>query len=231
MGGYFFGVAESGDGALIPERLVEAREAKNINQSELAKIIGTTPQAVQAMESGRVKRTKFLREIAAALDKPAAWFVGDDSNQRLQSVPIVKYATYRGIAAGGLWQEDLRQSGDDVRIPAAPEDKYSDAPQIAFKVIGNSMNRVVRDGEYVICVDYQERPVTLRDGELVVAERRRGGEIERTVKRVKYGAGRTLELWPESDEPKHQRPLVLKAREADTEVRVVGLVIGYYRPA
>jgi transcriptional regulator with XRE-family HTH domain len=217
------------DGELIPQRLVEAREAKGLSQSELARMIGVKPQAVQAMEAGRVKRTKFLQEISTALSRPAGWFVGDD-NHHLQEALILKYAQFRGIAAAGLWQEDSRQATDDVRIPAAPDKKFAGAPQIAFRVLGNSMNKVVRDGEYVICVDYKEHPVALRDGDLVVAERHRAGEIERTVKRVRGGPNRSVELWPESDDPKHQKPVTLKAREADSEVQVVGLVIGYYRP-
>jgi transcriptional regulator with XRE-family HTH domain len=227
MGGYYNGVSD--DGTLDPERLIEARTAKGLNQSELARLIGVKPQAIQAMEAGRVKRTRYLQELATALDRPAGWFVGEN-NQRLQEGAFVKYAKYRGIAAGGLWQEDSRQAADDVRIPAAPDKKYAGAPQIAYRVLGNSMNKVVRDGEYVICVDYQERPIPLRDGDLVVAERRRGGEIQRTVKRVRSGPGRTVELWPESDDPKHQKPLVLHSKEPDAEVTVVGLVIGYYRP-
>lgn len=227
MGGYYNWVPD--DGTLIPQRLVEARIAKGLSQSELARQIGVKPQAIQAMEAGRVKRTRYLQGLSTALDRPTGWFVGDD-NHRLQEGAAVKYAQYRGIAAGGLWQEDSRQAADDVRIPAAPDKKYAGAPQIAYRVFGNSMNKVVRDGEYVICVDYQERPIPLRDGDLVVAERRRAGEIERTVKRVRSGPGRSVELWPESDDPKHQKPVVLKAREADAEVRVVGLVVGYYRP-
>ena len=92
------------------------------------------------------------------------------------------------------------------------------------------MNRRVGDGEYVICLDYEESPMALREGDIVVAERRRAGEIERTVKRVRITRG-SVELWPDSDDPSHQKPLKLTSREEDTEVRVAGLVIGYYRPA
>ncbi|MBX7274589.1 helix-turn-helix domain-containing protein [Pseudomonas sp. ERGC3:01] len=52
--------------------IAEAREKQGLNQSELARMLGVTPQAVQAWESGRsLPRPKKLVEIARALKIPS----------------------------------------------------------------------------------------------------------------------------------------------------------------
>lgn len=211
------------------DRVRSAREALGLSQSDLARRIGTSPQAIQAIEAGKAKTSKHLHKIAAALQKPAFWLAGDAAYTLTSGLPAGG-APVRGIVAAGLWQAEVTAIDDDTQVPASPDSRYSRYPQIAFRVVGNSMNNRVRDGEYVICVDYAETPMPLRAGDAVVAERRRGGEIERTVKRVQIGP-KGPELWPDSSDPDHQAPLVLSAPETDTIVAVVGLVIGYYRPA
>lgn len=215
---------------MFGDRLKKAREALQLSQTDIAKKAGTTPQAIQAIEAGRVRSSRSLDAIAAAVKRNPQWLMGDETAPLNQALPI-NQALVKGLVAAGLWQEDNRQAGDETAVPASPDPRYSRLPQIAFRVSGSSMNRKVSDGEYVICVDYAETPMPLREGDVVVAERRRfGSETERTVKRVRMNRGKP-ELWPDSDDPEHQKPLRLDTKEADVEVRVAGLVVGYYRPA
>ncbi len=51
----------------IGKRIAAAREAKGMNQSELARALGVSPQAVQKWESGGGPKGSRLSEIAAAL--------------------------------------------------------------------------------------------------------------------------------------------------------------------
>ncbi|MDP2618586.1 MAG: helix-turn-helix domain-containing protein [Hyphomicrobiales bacterium] len=206
----------------------EARLAKGLNQSELARKIGATPQIISAIEGGDVANTKYLGKLAKALDRQIEWLQGDADSSliggfNLNQVPV------RGLVAAGLWQEDGQLVGDETPVPSSPDPRFARLPQVAFRVIGNSMNKLVADGEYVICVDYAETPMPLREGDVVVAERRRAGETERTIKTVRSTRGR-IELWPQSTDPAHQKPIAMGAREDDTEVAVVGLVIGFFRP-
>lgn len=214
---------------VIGDRVRSAREALGLSQSELARRIGITPQAIQAIESGNVKTSRHIHRIAVVLQKPAHWLAGDTSYV-LTSGLASGEAPVRGIVAAGLWQVESSFADDQASIPASPDPRFARMPQVAYRVVGNSMDNLVRDGEFVICLDYAHSPVALRAGDVVVAERKRAGEIERTVKRVQVGP-RGPELWPDSTSPAHTKPLVLSAPEADTTVEVVGLVIGYFRPA
>lgn len=51
----------------IGKRIAEARAAKGMNQSELARALGVTPQAVQKWEAGGAPKGARLREVAEAL--------------------------------------------------------------------------------------------------------------------------------------------------------------------
>lgn len=50
-----------------PDRLVKARENKDLSQPQLAKLAGCSQQLIGALEKGTTKSTKFLPKIAAAL--------------------------------------------------------------------------------------------------------------------------------------------------------------------
>lgn len=208
-------------------RLTAARLRAGWSQAELARRARVPKQSIQAIESSSQRSSKYLPRLAEALDVGEGWLLGLEEAPRRGGVSPV---TVRGMVAAGLWIEDERQIPDDTPVPASPVPTYSSRPQVAFRVVGTSMDRLVRDGEYVICVDFAESPTHLRDGDVVVAERRRGGACERTIKRVRLGT-RGAELWPDSTDPEHQSPIPLAPEgETESEVTVVGFVIGVYRP-
>ena len=213
---------------IFGERLVEARTRLGWKQTDLARHSGVPQQSVQAIESSNQQSSKYLHQLAGALGVTGAWLLGEQGD-RWDSVKVAHRAPVRGLVAAGLWQEDSRQIGDDTPVPISPNPRYASRPQIAFRVVGNSMDRLVADGEYVICIDFAESPMHLRNGDIVVAERRRGGETERTVKRVRID-DQTIELCPDSNDPEHQAPIVLAPGSDPGEVFVIGIVIGFYRP-
>ena len=213
---------------IFGERLVEARNRFGWKQAELARRAGVPQQSVQAIEASDQRSSKYLHRFASVLGVSSQWLIGEEELPPAASL-IARRAPVRGLVAAGLWLEDDRQIGDDTPVPASPNPTYANRPQIAFKVVGSSMDRLVTEGEYVICVDFAETPMHLRNGDIVVAERRRGGATERTIKRVKTVDG-NIELWPDSDDPAHQEPISLGGGGDSGEVLVVGFVIGFYRP-
>ena len=60
----------------ISTRIAEARKALNLNQSELARILDVTPQAVQSWESGKARpKGARLENLAKALNKSVEWLM------------------------------------------------------------------------------------------------------------------------------------------------------------
>lgn len=59
-------------------RIAQARESKGLNQSELARRLGVTPQSVQAWESGKnVPRNQKLASIADMLGVSVSYLMGE----------------------------------------------------------------------------------------------------------------------------------------------------------
>lgn len=141
----------------------------------------------------------------------------------LATVPII------GIVRAGAWQDaDVGDSGLYEVVPAAPEEPA--AWQYAFIVEGTSLNRVAEPGSILICLDAVKSRVDIQDRDLVIVERSRfaGQMIERTGKRVrKVRDG--FELWPDSDDPAHQEPMLLKAEPDGDEIRIVAKVLWIMR--
>lgn len=65
----------------IGDRITKAREVARLNQSELARLMSVTPQAVQKWEAGEtVPRGQRIQKLATALGVSVAYLVsGDDS--------------------------------------------------------------------------------------------------------------------------------------------------------
>ncbi len=60
----------------IASRIAAARKELNLNQSELARILSVTPQAVQSWESGKAHpKGARLQNLAKALGKSAEWLM------------------------------------------------------------------------------------------------------------------------------------------------------------
>lgn len=113
--------------------IAEAREKLGLNQSELGRRLGVTPQAVQAWESGRsVPRPKKLVEIANALQIPvedvlrAAGFLSPELVQILKNIVIEKdedEAAFIGDVS--VWDETTPLNDDEVYVPLLKEVELS----------------------------------------------------------------------------------------------------------
>lgn len=142
----------------------------------------------------------------------------------------VELAQIVGSVQAGVWQEPNMAAIDpDATIPYVPDPRYEGMRQYAWQVIGPSVNKIARHGDYVIGVSFIDLGRNPRDGEPVLVERRRDGTYEYTVKRVRYEAG-DVKLVPDSDDPRFQEPVWLRSEaEAGVEVEATFLIIGVYR--
>jgi len=134
-----------------------------------------------------------------------------------------------GDIKAGTWLELDGEPGPRGFIDMGPVAKYAGKAQFALKVLGTSMNKVVREGEYVICVAWDELGRGLQDGDLVVVRRERAATYETTLKRARRAKNGAFELWPESDDPRYQKPIALGDGKSEVQVHIIGLVVGIYR--
>lgn len=58
---------------ILADRLRYIRKVKNLSQSELAELAGTTQQAIQQAETGKARQPRYLHNLAMELELPVEW--------------------------------------------------------------------------------------------------------------------------------------------------------------
>ena len=102
------------------------------------------------------------------------------------------------------------------------------AGQYALKIVGPSINKTAGEGTYAICQEFGNGVHAGLNGKFVHAQRERQGEVEWTLKKVRFDGAKVL-LCPHSDHKDHQTPLAMGG--SDSKVTIRGIVIAWYRPA
>ena len=204
-------------------RIRELRDARELTLAELGDAVGTTHATIQRLETGKMKLTEdWATKIAAALNVHVTEIFGDIVPASTQGLPVM------GVVQAGVWREaEVADEPKFSPLPIGPDPRYYVKSQYALLVRGESMNRVVRDGAYIVCVSWADLGRSPRDNDLVVVERRRDGLVETTVKRIKFENKKVL-LAPDSDDPRWQAPIVLDGGLESDEIVIAALVVGKY---
>lgn len=206
----------------IVKRIHMRLEALGMKAATASRMAGLSSSAIRnlerAVDAGKEAgpSLKTLAKLAPVLETSVAWLsegegpeivVGlSDSVADLHPAPI----PVTGYVEAGNWfdVENDRTVQDEYYVPAHHD--FPPACQRAFVVSGNSINRIARPGAILVTVNIIGAGISLKDGDLVVVERSRydGQMVERTAKRLRRTAS-GWELWPESDDPNFQRPIVV----------------------
>jgi len=167
----------------LHSRIGTAREQKGLNQSELARALGVSPQAVQGWEAGKSSpRGSRLAALANCLGVSVAWLmVGGDSpaasiEPNVEPGPPITSVARRIEIVGtaqlgpeGFWFE-LDGGDGHVETWSRDEDAY------ALRLKGDSMAPAIRSGWVAVCepnhrlVPGEYVMVTTRDGQSMVKE-------------------------------------------------------------
>lgn len=152
------------------------------------------------------------------------------SNLRLPHIPIL------GRVAAASWTE-IMQSQAVASAPASspfpPDPRYPLDAQFDMIVDGTSINRFAQPGEALRCINIVRSGVFVNDGDLVIVERTRAGILRETSAKRLRRKGRTVELWPDSDDPLWQEPIIVNSDglSGSDEVAIIAKVLWKYREA
>lgn len=204
-------------------RIKQLREGKRLTLAELAERVGTSHATIQRLETGKMKLTQdWAARIATAMTVQLSEIFGDIVPAAAQGLPVL------GEVQAGIWREvEVADEPKQSSLPIGSDPRYSESAQFALLVRGESMNKIVRDGSYIVCVQWAQLGRQPRDNDLVVVERRRDGMIETTLKRIQI-KDRKILLMPESDDPRWQSPIVLDGGLENDEIAITALVVGKY---
>lgn len=141
---------------------------------------------------------------------------GDDSVRDQMTVVL-------GEVAAGVWREEQFGNSDSLYgVFVVFGDAKLRRASIGLIVRGESLNKLARDGDVLICESIAETGNEPRENDLVIVERMRGDLIEITAKRLRRKKDRH-ELWPESDDERFQQPMSIGHVDGET-VKVIGIV-------
>lgn len=172
-----------------------------------------------------VTSSRTLNRLAQAVGAEAPDFLS-----KVKLAPRFLPVRYK-VQAGNWYEIDTEEPPEQAQLAVLPDPRFANVPQWLEKVVGDSVDLKIPAGHYAHVVDAQELGYAPRDGDWVVVERRRdqGCTRERTIKQVEVRNGQVA-LWPRSRNPKWASPvdLAVGSRPGDTEVQIVGLVIGAY---
>lgn len=136
----------------------------------------------------------------------------------------------RGVVQAGAWREAAEWPRDEWEALSLPMGDSPYRAPYALRVAGSSMNQLYRDGDVLVCISLYDLGRDLRSGDKVIVHRRtRDGLIEATCKEYRIVDDKAW-LWPRSDDPAHQAPLLVPngagdEHDQDADIEIVGIVI------
>lgn len=210
------------------DRLRQLRKKRGFDTAaDAAKAFGWNENTYKSHENGeRGIKHDVAKKYAVAFKSTVAFILaGDEVPPAVQGIVNV---ALRGIVAAGMFRHSDWAPEDGTNIPAMNYKGVPPEKQYAVLVEGQSVNQKIQDGAYAICAEFSAMPGGATPGGLVHVVRERNGEVEHTIKELRYTHAGPM-LYPASDDPAHQEPLPLKDMEHET-VRIAGVVIGMFKP-
>lgn len=205
----------------LAARIATARKEAKLTQQALADATGKTRSAVTQWESGEVRpRHSTLTLIAKATGKDIRWLESavDPDNIGMWVV---------GEVAAGSWKEAAAML-KPYALPVTPHPHYPAESQRLYRIAGQSVNKLVQDGEYIHCIDVYKAETQPVSGDLVVVRRLDHGRAEYSAKRYLRIDGVAI-LRPESDDPEFQTDLVIEGDDA-VDIEITDIVIAQWKP-
>jgi len=196
------------------QKLKRIRESKGVSRRELAKILGkdevSFEQYIYKIESGKIQNPgiEFIESILKALNVSSKELMEDAEDDDLEQLFAIPIINVQAGAGNPLYAEEYIYINDII-----PSKHVS-----AIKVKGDSMEPVIKDGEYVI-VDTSSKEVI--NGKIYVIADTDGGLLIRRIHKLKDNLFRLL---PENE--------LYKSQTVNPgDIRIIGKAIRVVSPS
>lgn len=217
----------------ISKRIKDRRQELGISVEELADRINKNKATIYRYENGYIGKVPYdiLEPLSEALGVTIGYLVGSEdtidepnSNTKIES----NFNQYKyfpvSISAGALEHIDGITEFDWIALSDELLGKYAGRKSIILlKVNGESMNKIIPDGSYIV-VDTTKTSVTdLCDKDIVVFTN--NGEGYSVKRYVNDTANQRFIFKPESDDDTFT-PIIVNYEDS-TDLKVVGKVVKY----
>jgi repressor LexA len=207
---------------------------------------GLHPDAIRSIRRGSQPKIDKIDALALALGVPLAVF--RDLASRNAGAPPPATSVHDkvplvGFVQAGYWTAAYELPPEDHEFYSPPPLNAPRGAKIfALQVRGESMNKIYPDSSILFIASYPDLGLLPNTGDKLVCLRRSPttDDFEATAKQYELGPDGQHVLWPRSNDPDHQQPIVLPnglplaewgdipAGSADT--LILGKVIGSFRP-
>lgn len=205
----------------LSENIKKYRKINKMTQTDLAKKLNVGTSTVSSWELGS---NKPLMDNVTKMAK--LWNVNmsdiiSDGNSDDEKISISKpaYKELKGRVAAG-YPLEMFEVPEMISVPYEIEEQYPDAYLLEIK--GDSMNKIVMEGSYVLITPCEE----LENGEVGVV---RVNGTEATLKRF-YKMGETILLQPESTNSEHQNQVYDCSKGDCEEISIIGKLVWFMSP-
>ena len=142
----------------IADRLKYVMHLTHTTQAELAARIGVKQQTVQSITSGRIKKSRFLHDIAGALAIKPEWLISGIGEMEHKQPVVANPKIPKSIILAPIisWEAAMQwhnlkkiyNPADYQNIPVSSE-KYSKSAFV-LPMLGESMQPIFLDGSLII---------------------------------------------------------------------------------
>ncbi|RWO20704.1 S24 family peptidase [Mesorhizobium sp.] len=198
------------------ERVRELRESFGMEQPEFARFIGLPKDGQSSISKWEAGKSAPGAKAAALLalkgGKDALYYQGLEP---IASAPSanVRMARIVGEVQAGAWREAIEFPPDEQEpYPVPPSTPNFDMQ--AFVVRGPSMNQVFPDGTVVLVAGTIANRITPKSGDYVLVQRvNPDGLHEASLKQYVVDVDGSKWLWPRSNDPHYQTPLLVSEND------------------
>lgn len=236
---------------VIRDRIQARLDALAITPRAASISAGMSPDAIRGIfrNADSSPTVETLTKLAGALKTTPEWlaFGVDEDIAKAQEETAKQEPAFLpviGEVAAGRWLEadDHVDAPEYDPVPVQPDSRWRKEDQYGLLVRGTSLNRIALDGDILACVNAIAARYKPREDDLVIVEMRRNAGLlrQRTAKRY-MRQGTHVELWPDSDDPRWQKPIIiphglnalesaLDDDEGRIDVSIIALVTWVHRP-
>ena len=206
------------------KRIQWALEQRGMGVRELARRLGVSPGLPSQWwrTGGRATSPdSHLDQISEILDVNVDWLRygrGEPfrslvrGQQEVGATLDTNCARIIGIVEGEVWREGISMreamaaaDNNAATLQVVSREDLQGLEQFAVEVRGHVCDQTIPPGSFAVYVDYNlSRPAGPVEGDLVVIEKRRGGEIKALIARLHFVNG-AWELHYESNDPRWQQ--------------------------
>lgn len=211
-------------------RLRDFRDRLGLTLEQLAERADFSVSQLSRWEAGKSNIPSERLPALASLYQCRIADIFEESDSPFEPLGPTLYV--RGPVAAGQWHEVWEEPHDEwVAFTGRADVTAPLAHRFGVRVEGDSMNDLYPTGTILECVSFLGG-AEISNGKRVIVERvREDGEREVTVKEYLQDADGAIWLIPRSTNPAFQSPIRCDQEEPGiVQIRVIGIVVGSYRP-